>query len=226
MAPQDHRTIGNRRTDSRVMSLRDGRDILTPANQVVEGRNLSHVGGRQDVWLDFSRKSGLDQSPMFRDVVEAVRRIPYGRPTKRTAEGVLEEWRGTCSTKHELLVLLTRNRWPGLNPRIMHRVYTLTPGVARRLFGEAGSAVVPSQGVADVHTYMTAVVEGRRVVIDATVPGAPWNGRSDMVLACGEGIDFDGGDDPRMTKDRLVQEHCDANARDRVIEALARLSGA
>ncbi len=188
--------------------------------------NISHVTSGQDIWSDFCRKSRLDQNPEVREVVEAVRFIPYGRPTERTAQGVVDEWRGTCSTKHELLALLTRDRWPDFNPQIMHRVYTLTPSVARRLFGDAALAVVPSDGIADVHTYMTAVVEGRRVVIDATVPGAPWDGRSDMVLACGEGIDVDGGDDPSMTKERLVQGHCDANARDRVIEALARLSGA
>lgn len=155
------------------------------------------MGDAPDVWLDFSRKSGLGRTSSLRDVVEAVRHIPYGRPTERTAKGVLEEWRGTCSTKHELLALLARDRWPELFPRIMHRVYTLTPTVARRLFGDSASAVVPPAGVVDVHTYMTAVVEGRQIVIDTTVPGTPWDGRSDMALACNKGIDFDGGDDPR-----------------------------
>lgn len=34
------------------------------------------------------------------DLVEAVRALPYGRPTDRTVEGMLRERRGTCSTKH------------------------------------------------------------------------------------------------------------------------------
>lgn len=182
------------------------------------------MGGEGDVWLHFSRKSGLGQAPEFRDVVEAVRLIPYGRPADRTVQGLLHEWRGTCSTKHELLALLAQDRWPDLDTQIMNRVYRLTPTVAQRLFGDAATTVVPPDGLADVHSYMTAVVSGRRIVIDATLTGAPWDGQSDMTLACGEGIDVHGGDDPRATKEHLVREHCDPATRDRVIELLARLS--
>jgi hypothetical protein len=33
------------------------------------------------------------------------------------------EWKGTCSTKHALLAQLLRERWPELQPRLVHRVY-------------------------------------------------------------------------------------------------------
>jgi hypothetical protein len=44
-----------------------------------------------------------------------------------------------------------------------------------------------------------------------------------MTLACGEGVDVEGGPDAKATKDRLIREHCDADTRDRVIEQLARI---
>lgn len=179
--------------------------------------------GADELWSDFIMKSGLDEAYDVRDVVEAVRRIPYGRPTARSAEAVVRDWRGTCSTKHELLAIFVRDRWPDLQPRIMHRVYNLTPDVARRLFGEFAASVVPVGGVRDVHTYMTAIIGGRRLVVDATLPGLRWDGDSDMPLACGDGTDFDGGSDPRATKAWLVAQHCDAAARDRVIEGLSAI---
>lgn len=180
------------------------------------------MGGVSGIWSDFRRRSGVGEAADFREVVEAVRRIPYGRPADRTVEGVIREWRGTCSTKHDLLAVLADDRWPERDVRIVHRVYNLTPAIARRLFGEQAATVVPADGVMDVHTYMTAFVDDRRVVIDVTVPGAPWDGHSDMRLACGNGTDVDGGIEPRRTKERLVRRYCDALARDRVIESIGR----
>jgi hypothetical protein len=182
------------------------------------------VGRADKLWPEFVEKSGLAEAPEVRDVVEAVRRIPYGRPRFRSAEGVVRDWRGTCSTKHELLALLLNEQWPDLDPRIVHRVYDLTPDVARTLFGEAAARVVPVNGVRDVHTYMTLLIDGRRVAIDATVSGERWDGSSDMPLSCSDGTDIDGGSDPRGMKARLVAENCDPVARDRVIERLSQVS--
>jgi hypothetical protein len=183
------------------------------------------VRGADDLWSEFVEKSGLAEALEVRDVVEAVRRIPYGRPRLRSAEGVVRDWCGTCSTKHELLAALLRERWPDIEPRLVHRVYDLTPDVARRLFGEVAARVVPDNGVRDVHTYMTLLIDGRRVTIDATVLGKPWDGSSNMPLSCGDGADVDGGRDPRGMKARLVAENCDAAVRDRVIERLSRVNG-
>jgi hypothetical protein len=43
-------------------------------------------------------------------------------------------------------------------------------------------------GLVDVHRYLTIKLRSERVVIDATFPGAPWDGRSSLPLACGLGL--------------------------------------
>jgi hypothetical protein len=74
----------------------------------------------------------------------------------------------------------------------------------------------------DVHRYLTATVDGRRVVIDATFPGAAWDGRSSMALSCGPGEDHPAGSEPDGEKRRLEAEHCDPAIREPFIAALAR----
>ena len=106
----------------------------------------------------------------LRETVEAVRAIPYGRPSERSVAGMLREGRGTCSAKHR---------------------------------------------------YLTAVVDGRRIPTDATFPGGPWDGRSPMPLACGDGADHPAGADPDAEKRRLEAEHCDPAVREPFIAALA-----
>jgi len=59
--------------------------------------------------------------------------------------------------------------------------------VAVELFGEQAADAVPIDGLVDVHRYLTAVVDGHRIVIDATFPGPAWDGTSDMPLSCGQG---------------------------------------
>jgi hypothetical protein len=178
-------------------------------------------GRRSALWLEFARRAALDEDARLSDLVEAILHIPYGRPTDRTPAGVLEEWRGTCSTKHELLLRFVNERWPDLGPRIVHRVYTLTPAIAGRLFSEAAARVVPVGGIVDVHTYMTIDIEGRSVRVDATVAGPVWDGRDHMELACGDERDVDGGDDPAATKAMLVRRYSDVAERERVILALS-----
>lgn len=173
------------------------------------------------LWAEFALRGGLDDDADLREVVEAIRRIPYGRPTDRSPAGVVAEWRGTCSTKHELLARFLNERWPGVRPRIVHRVFTLTPSIAERLFGESAAGVVPTDGIVDVHTYMTIGVDGRRVRVDVTVPGTAWNGHDDLELTCGDGRDAEAGDDPAATKAMLVGSFCDVAERERVIAALA-----
>jgi hypothetical protein len=75
------------------------------------------------VFERFLERANLPAHVSPRDVVNAVQAIPYGRPTSRTPQGVLVEWRGTCSTKHALLAQLLGERWPHLRPRLVHRVY-------------------------------------------------------------------------------------------------------
>lgn len=160
------------------------------------------------------------------ELVEAVRSLDYGRPSDRTVEAMLGERRGTCSTKHLFLAEALAERFTGTEPQIVHRVYRLGRDRAEELFGAGVTTAVPSTGLVDVHRYLTATVDGRRIVIDATFPGPAWDGHSPMPLACGPGRDYPSGADPDAEKQKLEDENCDPAIREPFIAALARSSGA
>jgi orotate phosphoribosyltransferase len=156
------------------------------------------------------------------ELVERVRVLPYGRPSDRTVEGMLREGRGTCSTKHLFLARLLAERFPETDPKIVHRVYVLDRARAGELFGRDVAEVVPEAGLVDVHRYLTIKLGEGRIVIDATFPGASWDGRSSLPLACGPGSDYQAGDGPDAEKRELEAQHCDPAVRERFIAALAR----
>lgn len=156
------------------------------------------------------------------ELVEEVRSIPYGRPSDRTVEGMLRAQRGTCSTKHLYLAQRLAQRFPGTEPEIIHRVYRLDRDRARRLFGKEVARTIPPGGLIDVHRYLTIKIDGRRLAIDATFPGAPWDGRSPMPLACGPGKDIPAGEQPDREKKELELRHCDPAVREPLIATLAR----
>jgi hypothetical protein len=58
-------------------------------------------------------------------------------------------------------------------------------------------------------SYLTITVSGRRVTLDVTFPGEPWDGMTDLPLACGDGRDYIAGEDPDAEKRALEQQHCD-----------------
>jgi hypothetical protein len=170
------------------------------------------------------RAPGAFQSDRHADLVglvETVRAIPYGRPSDRTVEGILLERRGTCSTKHLFLATALARRFPETEPLISHRVYTLDRADAEKRFGVAVAGVVPDGGLVDVHRYLTIILDGQRVNVDATFPGPAWDGRSSLPLACGEGRDYVAGKDPDAEKRALEQEHCNPGVREPFIEALS-----
>jgi hypothetical protein len=154
------------------------------------------------------------------DLVEAVRALPYGRPGDRTVEGMLRERCGTCSTKHLFLARALAERFPETKPLIVHRVYTLDRARAQELFGTVVAEVVPEGGLVDVHRYLTIVVEGRRMTVDATFPGTAWDGHSSLPLACGPGRDYPAGENPDAEKRALESQHCDPVIREPFIAAL------
>lgn len=82
--------------------------------------SLGQMNG--SLFARFVTRAGLPGDASLCQVVNAVQTVPYGRPGARTAEGVIGEWKGTCSTKHALLAQLLRERWPELQPRLVHRV--------------------------------------------------------------------------------------------------------
>ncbi len=173
-----------------------------------------------DLRTRFVRRAGLSDEPSLWELVEAVREIPFKRNQDKTPAGVVEEWVGTCSTKHALLAELLADR-PEFDLQLVHRVYRLEREQARELFGDRAAEHVPAEGMVDVHTYATARVEGRRVRIDVTFPGVPWEGRSDMPLACGDGEDYLPDADPWALKAELVAAHCDPAVREPFIASLS-----
>lgn len=155
------------------------------------------------------------------ETVLAVSRIPYGRPSALTADAVLDEQRGTCSTKHVLLADIARDEWPHTDPRLWHRPYLVTRELAEDRWGTAVAATVPEAGLVDVHTYATLELDGQHATVDVTFPLARWDGRSNIPLACGDGKDHPAGEDPIATKADLVRRHCDPAIREPFIAALA-----
>ncbi len=155
------------------------------------------------------------------DLVEAIRAIPYGRPSDRTVDGMLREQRGTCSTKHLFLARALAERFPDTEPVIVHRVYTLDRDRAREMFGAAAAAAVPDDGLVDVHRYLEVTLGGQRVEIDVTFPGPAWDGLSSLPLACGAGTDYPAGDNPDTEKRALEERHCDPAIREPFIAALS-----
>ena len=57
----------------------------------------------------FLNRAGLSATPRVVDLFDSVRRIPYAVTGDRTAEGVVECWRGSCSGKHALLWLMLQH---------------------------------------------------------------------------------------------------------------------
>lgn len=159
------------------------------------------------------------------ELVEAVRALPYGRPSDRTVEGMLREHRGTCSTKHLFLASALAERFPATEPLIVHRVYRLDHATAKERYGEQVARAVPEDGgLVDVHRYLTIRVGKKRIAIDATFPGPRWDGRSPLPLACGPGDDHLASENPDVDKQLLEREHCDPTIREPFITALTAAS--
>jgi hypothetical protein len=75
-----------------------------------------------------------------------------------------------------------------------------------------------------VHRYVTITLNGERLIVDATFPGKPWDGRTSLPLACGQGEDFPAGETPDQDKRDLEGEYCDPAVRELFIAALTRHS--
>ena len=173
----------------------------------------------------FTARANLPGDASLCQVVNAIQAIPYGRPESRTADGVIAEWKGTCSTKHALLVQLLRDRWPEVRPRLVHRVYRVSRESVIQRHGADAASTVPEGGLTDVHRYLVITLVGREVRIDITFPADPaWDGHRSMGLACGDGRDFPAGDDPDADKAGLEASYCDPLVREPFIAALTLAS--
>jgi hypothetical protein len=176
------------------------------------------------IWDAFVRKSGLTD-PDFRSTVLTISCIPYGRTASPTAAGVVHDWRGTCSTKHLLLRDLVGERWQSIDVQLWHRVYRLTPELARAKWGPTVASTVPFDGLIDVHNYATVRVAGAPVIIDVTFPITMWDGTSPMSVASGPGEDQPAGHDLMAEKQRLVTKYCEPAKREPFITALSGSMG-
>jgi hypothetical protein len=155
------------------------------------------------------------------ELVESVHQLPYGRPTDRSVRGMLRERRGTCSTKHAFLLDVLAAQLPETSPRLVHRVYEVTPALAAERFGPVAAAAVPSGGLVDVHRYLVVELDGDAVVIDATFPGPAFDGVTSMPLSCGPGVDHPSVADAAAEKADLERRFCDPAAREPFITALS-----
>jgi hypothetical protein len=190
-------------------------------NLAHENLELRSLFTASDLDREVREDSLRAQDASLGEIVEAVRALPYARPSERTVDAMLRERRGTCSTKHLFLAQRLGERFPEIEPQIVHRVYRLDRQLAERLFGKTIAEVVPPDGLIDVHRYLTITLNGRRVALDATFPGEPWDGRSSLSLACGQGDDFLAGEEPDDDKRALEEQHCDPAVREPFIAALA-----
>jgi hypothetical protein len=196
--------------------------LLAPPQPFKSNIRLFEFVGYDILQPDFQASQQLVASDSsLLDLIEAVRALPYGRPSDRSVEGMLRERRGTCSTKHLFLARTLAERFPETEPLIVHRVYRLDRTRARELFDTRVANVVPEDGLVDVHRYLTIVVDSRRITVDATFPGSPWDGRSSLPLACGPGRDYPAGEDPDAEKHALEAKHCDPRVREPFIAVLA-----
>jgi hypothetical protein len=169
-------------------------------------------------------EDGCASVPQVVNLIESIRALPYGRPSDRTVEGMLREQRGTCSTKHLYLAKILADQFPETEPVITHRVYKLDRDQARELFGDEVAAIVPEEGLVDVHRYLTITLGRQRIKIDATFGGPPWDGRSSLPLACGPGDDYASEGDPDVEKRLLEERHCNPDVRESLIVALSKVS--
>jgi hypothetical protein len=201
--------------------------LLVAPQPLRRGIKMFDFIGYKALWPHLGAGERAALSALFRpdcslvELVEAVRALPHGLPSERTVDGMLREGRGTCTAKHLFLAQVLAQRFPETEPALVHRVYRLDRARALELFGPAVAGTVPTDGLIDVHRYLTITLEGRRITLDVTLPGPPWDGRSPLALACGPGQDFPVGADPEAEKLALEGEHCDAAAREPFLAALA-----
>jgi riboflavin synthase alpha subunit len=195
------------------------------AHAMEQHQERAKAPGHESTAMASTRDPLLAPDTSLPELVEAVRALPYGRPKDGSIGGLLLERRGTCSTKHLFLARALAERFPETKPQIVHRVYRVERERIRERHGDNVAAVVPEDGLVDVHRYLLIQVEGRQVTLDATFPaGERWDGKSSLPLACGPGDDVPAGDDPDTDKRGLEARYCDPVVREPFIAALAAAS--
>lgn len=142
-----------------------------------------------------------------------VRDMPYARASTHQPSGIIAEWRGTCSTKHELLAALLAEH--GLESQIIActQEIKLPDNADPELRALSGG-----QSVVDIHNYLVVDTPQGQMKVDATWPlragevglpvNAAWQWGQDMTLACTpiESWTVPEGQTVSDFKDRLLAE--------------------
>ena len=180
---------------------------------VQPGERMFHFLGQDALWPHVAPERRAAMLALFRvdcsigELVEALRAIPAGGGPGQTADAMLRQARGTPAAKHLFLHELLQTRFPDTAPRIVHRVYTLSPELAEELYGGDVAASLPDGGLTDVHRYLTIQLDGRRIPLDVTTAGPAWDTHSPLPPACGAGTDFPSLTEPERDLADLLAEH-------------------
>jgi len=217
-----------------TVALQEGRHLAVGSSRLTgppapfrPGETLFHFLGKDALWPHLDERTRDALGALFRpdcslhELVEAMRALPPGGPPRQGDEEMLREARGTSAAKHRFLAELLAARFPQTAPVVVHRVYRLTPALAGSLYGEEVARSVPAPGIVDVHRYLTLELAAGRVPLDVTTGGAPWDGRSPLDVAVGEGTDQPAGPDPDADLRALEEAVCDDAARAPFLAALA-----
>lgn len=217
------------------LAFEDAAPFAVGANRLIgapaplrRGVKLFDFIGYRALWPHLGESERTALGALFRadssliELVEAVRALPQGLPSEDTVDGMLREGRGTSCAKHLFLAQLLARRFPETEPAFVHRVYRLDRARALDMFGAEIAATVPSGGLIDVHRYLTITLPEGRVRLDASVSGAPWDGRTSLAPVCGPGSDFPAGADADADIRALERARCDPEARGPFLAALAR----
>jgi hypothetical protein len=105
-------------------------------------------------------------------------------------------------------------------------VYELSRSRAHELLGATVAAAVPVDGLIDVHGFLTIVLKASASAWTQRSPEHPGTAAHRSPLACGEGHDYDAGQDPDADKRALERLHCTPAVREPFIAALTQASRA
>jgi hypothetical protein len=171
--------------------------------------------------------------PGIPEVFALVRDMPYARASTHDPAGIAREWRGTCSTKHELLAALLAER--GLASTVIACTQQITPppDAPPELLALGGG-----QPVVDVHNYLIVHAPQGNMVVDATWPlaaagaGLPvnpeWRWGENQRVACTplESWPVPAGESVAAFKARVLRERYtpeELDRRDAFIREVGRL---
>lgn len=143
--------------------------------------------------VDASCRKLLGRPAELRELCLCIRDMPYKRPSRMAdPDVILSEWRGTCSSKHILLVHLLRRL--GIAANLYMGRYSIAPAQTPLPADLLRNLRRPEELFWDVHNYARADVNDASRLIDVTWPSTlahhgffrvtqRWDGRSDFRLA-------------------------------------------